>query len=148
LNDPVVKSEVTFQVDNFGDTSALGWLALHFAARAGLDRRARWEFAISVSELATNCVKFARGGRLTLRHVSAPRGCVQIVASDRGPGVADPKRAVEDGWSEGRRLDAVAPRRRGGGLGVGLGAVLRLMDDVSIQTTPEAGTTIVATRWI
>jgi len=147
VNGAVVRSEIILKVDNLGDTVALGWLAFHFASRAGLDRRARWEVAISVSELATNCVKFAEGGTLTLRHWSAPKGCVQIVATDRGPGISDPRRAVNDGWSEGRELGPLSPRRRGGGLGVGLGAVMRLMNDVSFQTTQDGGTTIIAMRW-
>jgi serine/threonine-protein kinase RsbT len=57
-----------------------------------------------------------------------------LFLGDEGYRVADVAKALEDGYSTG------------GGLGGGLPAVVRLMDEVAIATGP-AGTRITATKW-
>jgi serine/threonine-protein kinase RsbT len=92
--------------------------------------------ALAATELATNLVRYARGGELVLSIVNdEPRGQgVEIVSSDIGPGIPDLDRALEDGFSTG------------GGLGGGLGGVGRLMDECTIRSGPD-GTHLVARKW-
>ena len=82
--------------------------------------------AIVASELATNLARYAPGGTLS----SAGHGhCVYLESRDAGPGIGRPAEALVDGFSTG------------GGLGIGLGAMKRMMDGFSLDTSP-AGTTI------
>jgi serine/threonine-protein kinase RsbT len=91
---------------------------------------------LAVSELATNLVRYAHEGSIRLGPVEGPRGWgLQIESRDTGPGIADITLALQDGFSTG------------GGLGRGLPAVRRLMDDFVIDSLPS-GTTIVAQRWL
>lgn len=129
-----------------GDAACAATETRAFAQRAGLETRAQWEVSIAASELATNVLKFAGGGTLEIRHVLSPRRAVVIEVTDHGGGIGDVTAAVTDGWSEGGPLTperAAAAR----GLGVGLGSVHRMMDDVNIQTEPGHGTRIVATKF-
>jgi serine/threonine-protein kinase RsbT len=71
---------------------------------------------------------------------------VVIEVVDQGHGIGDVGAAITDGWSEGGRLtpERVAAAR---GLGVGLGSVHRMMDQVEIETDPGRGTRIVARKF-
>lgn len=96
------------------------------------------EIAIVVRELASNIVKHAGDGSISVvPHEGDGRAGIDIRAEDFGPGIADVDQALEDGYSTA------------GSLGYGLGAVHRLMDNVVIGSdgNEETGVQIVATRW-
>jgi anti-sigma regulatory factor (Ser/Thr protein kinase) len=120
---------------------------VHVARRAakalalamGFDAKASEEITLVISELASNLIRHARGGTLTLTSVNdSGRVGMQIESCDRGPGIADVEQAIKDGFSTGDSL------------GYGLGTVNRLMDrfDITSQRGTNAGTTIVCTRWL
>jgi serine/threonine-protein kinase RsbT len=92
--------------------------------------------ATAISELARNIVTYARSGEIRLRAVrgSAGQG-VEVVAHDDGPGIADVKQALRDGFSTS------------GSLGLGLPGVMRLMDDFHIESAERRGTTVTVTKW-
>lgn len=91
--------------------------------------------ALAVAELATNLLRYARGGVISLTWLAAPAGGgIEVVCEDSGPGIADLAQALTDGFSTG------------GGLGSGLPGVRRLMDTFEIASSPE-GTRIVACKW-
>ena len=112
------------------------------AARAmteilGFGPEACEEVALALVELATNLIKHARGGTLTLTPLAeGARVGLQIEALDRGPGIVDIERALTDGFSTA------------GSLGTGLGAVNRLMDEFDIVSSRTAGTRIVCRKWL
>lgn len=121
--------------------------ARRFAADCGFAARGQWEIALAVSEAASNIVKFGAGGRICLRFTDQPRPVLEIEATDRGPGIPNLAYARMDGVSEGNnRFDPDAPRRFGG-LGLGLGTIQRMTDELSIETGP-GGTRIVARKHI
>ena len=96
------------------------------------------EVAVVVTELASNLLKHAGRGRLTLIPTrESERAGIQIESVDRGPGISDVEQAIADGYSTA------------GSLGCGLGAVNRLMDDLIISSrgVGEKGTRIVCQRW-
>jgi anti-sigma regulatory factor (Ser/Thr protein kinase) len=103
--------------------------AERLAEDLGFDERRRGEVAIVATELATNLLRHAGGGEIVLR-AHAPT--VDVIALDRGPGMRDPARALEDGYSTG------------GGPGNGLGAVARLSATMDVQTGADG--TVVAAR--
>jgi serine/threonine-protein kinase RsbT len=121
---------------------------MRFARELGFGELAAREVALSVSELVSNVLKYARSGQMTLQRVSGARAGMQVIVEDDGPGIADPQAAVADGYTQGRLhtgADAAWPRSS---LGLGLGAVKRLTDSMLIENRPEGGTKIVICKWL
>src|SRR5579875_3519655 len=80
------------------------------AGRAGLTGPERASCALIATELATNLVRHARGGRLVVTATDpGPVAWVQVTAIDEGPGIPDVPAALTDGWSSVNSM--------GGGLG-------------------------------
>jgi serine/threonine-protein kinase RsbT len=129
------------------------WCSLEsrrFAAALGFDSRGREEIGIAVRELATNAVVHGGGGSLILRATrgaDAPAG-IEIEVKDRGPGIADPAQAMRDGVSRGRHVDGdqFDPARES--LGVGLGAVSRLMDELDLSDREGGGLVVRARKYV
>jgi serine/threonine-protein kinase RsbT len=92
--------------------------------------------ATAVSELARNILAYARKGEITLRAIQgASRKGIQVIASDDGPGIADIRQALRDGFSTS------------GSLGIGLPGVRRLMDEFEITSQLGQGTTVTVKKW-
>jgi serine/threonine-protein kinase RsbT len=92
--------------------------------------------ATAISEVARNIVIYAGTGEITLWIVEhgQRRGLV-VFASDRGPGIADIERAMQDGYSTSR------------GLGIGLPGSKRLMDEFAVSSEVGKGTVVTMTKW-
>ena len=127
---------------------ALQARARAFAAAAGLEKVRCWELAIAVSEAATNMVKYGGGGIVILRTGAEPQPHVEIEAKDRGAGIERLDQALVDNISEGSDSRASADPTQRRGLGLGLGAIHRLMDEVEITSEAGEGTTLRARKWI
>jgi serine/threonine-protein kinase RsbT len=92
--------------------------------------------ATAISELARNIVSYAKKGEIILQRLSAPgRRGILVVAYDSGPGIADLRLALRDGFSTS------------GSLGLGLPGVRRLMDEFEISTAPGRGTVVRIKKW-
>ena len=92
--------------------------------------------ATAISELARNIVSYARRGQITLKMVnSLNRQGILVVAADDGPGIADIRQALRDGFSTS------------GSLGLGLPGVRRLMDEFEINSEPGRGTIVTVKKW-
>lgn len=110
--------------------------ARRLAAAAGLTATDLTIVVTAISELARNALLFADGGDIMVGLIrDGSRHGVVVIATDRGPGIADITRALQDGFSSAGRL------------GLGLPGVKRLMDDFEITSAPGAGTTVVARKW-
>lgn len=128
---------VTLEVRHTSDVSVARRQVKALATTLGFDSIAMEEIALAVSELASNLVKHATGGTLTLTAVAAREQTgIQLESRDQGPGIANVEEALADGFSTT------------GSLGCGLGAVNRLMDELDIQSRPGQGTRIVCRRWL
>ncbi|MBW2262033.1 MAG: ATP-binding protein [Deltaproteobacteria bacterium] len=123
--------------------------ALRFASGIGFTGERLWQIATSVSELATNAIKYAGGGRITFRSVQDPRPGIEIVVLDRGTGIEHIEQACQDGFTRGRMLseDEILAGTHGG-FGGGLGAVRRLMDSVQMDNREGGGFRVVACKWL
>jgi len=90
----------------------------------------------AASEIARNTVDYGGGGTLLIEIVreGARRG-VQLTFAEIGPGIADLKTAMTDGYTTG------------GGLGLGLSGAKRLSNEFSIESAPGKGTTVTLARW-
>jgi anti-sigma regulatory factor (Ser/Thr protein kinase) len=103
----------------------------------GFDSTACEEIAIAMNELATNLIKHARGGALTLTPLAdGGRIGLEIESRDSGPGIADVDQALADRFSTA------------GTRGTGLGAVNRLMAELEITSEHGRGTRIVCRKWV
>ncbi|WP_369372996.1 SpoIIE family protein phosphatase [Streptomyces sp. cg36] len=109
-------------------------------ARAGLTPYRTAAAALVATELATNLLKHAGGGRIAISLVhgvdtaDAPGGpLVQLVSLDHGRGIPDIATALGDGYTTS-----------GSSLGAGLGTCLRISNDFDLHSTPGRGTVAVA----
>jgi anti-sigma regulatory factor (Ser/Thr protein kinase) len=118
------------------DGSAIGEArrdAQHLAAKLGLAQTPAGRVGLVVTELATNLLRHAQGGELLLQSVPAPGGpAIEVIALDRGPGMADTVRCLRDGYSSA------------GTAGTGLGAVKRLSADFDMYSVVGRGTAVMA----
>jgi anti-sigma regulatory factor (Ser/Thr protein kinase) len=110
--------------------------ASSFAREAGFSSQDVQAISTAVSELARNILKYAGSGEILLETLEeSGRTCVQITASDRGPGIEDIDAALSDHFSSG------------GTLGLGLPGVRRLMDTFDIESSRGKGTRVVVRKW-
>ena len=136
------RSSLVSHLTGLSDVMAFSHDAVEFGRAAGLAERAAWELGIAVSELATNITRHASRGSIALHVVDSPLRGIAILASDCGPGIADVELALGDDYSQGQVLSRnVSPTDRVG-LGSGLGAVMRLTQELTIESTVGRGTTI------
>lgn len=103
------------------------------AVRIGLSKFTSVKVATAVSELARNIVFYAGQGIVELRALKDERGpALQIVAVDKGPGIEP--RKLEEIWAGTYKSQR--------GMGKGLVAVKKLVDDFHMDTAPGRGTTV------
>jgi len=128
---------LTVRVKGMSEVKSAEGSARRCAESIGFHARDCEEIALAVVELASNLVRHAGGGLLTLG--SCPthgRPGIQIESQDSGPGIPDFEQALADGYSTR------------GSLGIGLGAINRLMDALEFYSLPPSGSRIVCQRWL
>lgn len=110
--------------------------AKRFAATLPFDRADLQRIELAASELASNMVKHAHGGKLLVDRVERDgmQG-VRMVAEDQGPGIADLEQALGAGFSTA------------GSLGDGLSALRDLMDKFEITSRVGVGTRVEVEKW-
>jgi anti-sigma regulatory factor (Ser/Thr protein kinase) len=118
-----------------GDAECWAVGARAFAGRLGFTVRRQWEVSIAVSELATNVLRHADEGTLTISRAADPRERVVVETVDRARPVPRAPRGSSGGDARG-----------GQGLGVVLACVHRMMDYVAIETSPR-GRCVVAWKY-
>lgn len=122
------------------DDSAPGQVrrcALAIANRLGFSEKRAAEVGIAATELATNLHRHAVAGAVLVRVRRHIEECgIDLLAIDRGPGIADFADVARDG------------RSTAGTLGIGLGAAMRLATWFDGYSLPGRGTAIVATFWL
>jgi serine/threonine-protein kinase RsbT len=140
---PSSDRELHWVVEDDADVVPLQVATKRLCCSLGFGARAQWEVAIAVTELATNIVKYAGSGTITL---SWQEHCATLVieARDRGPGLDRPDLALMDHISEGndRRAAPLASR----GLGTGLGAISRMLDELTVENCPDGGARFVGLK--
>ncbi len=107
--------------------------ANRLAAAAGFDEGDQGKVSIIASELATNLHRYAKDGEVLLRSyaIGGSTG-MEVLAIDRGPGMVNVAKCLEDGYSTG------------GTPGNGLGAVRRLATQFDIFSSQPSGTIVLA----
>ena len=129
-------AEVRIPVREESDVMMARICAREFALREGLSESAAEALVIATSEIARNIVVHAGRGEVCVAAVQdGDRRGVAVVARDAGPGIPDPARALQDGYSTA------------GGLGLGLSSAQRLADSFELTSAAGEGTTVTITKW-
>ncbi|MDW0115147.1 anti-sigma regulatory factor [Sporosarcina saromensis] len=119
------------------DIVAARQLGRNEAKKAGFGTVDQARITTAISELARNIYLYAGQGKIEIERVSEGGIFgIKIIASDEGPGIADLRKVMEDGYSTS------------GGLGAGMPGVKRLMDEFKVVSEVGEGTTITTTKWL
>lgn len=128
--------EIAVRVTEATAAAAARRQAVSLASQLGFSERETGRIGIVATELATNLFKHAGGGELVAGPLRGPRPGLDLLALDKGSGIADLREAFRDGFSTA------------GSPGTGLGAVTRLSDFFDLYTLPGHGTAILARFWL
>src|SRR5271155_771259 len=105
--------------------------AAGLARRKGFSQDVAARIALVATELATNLLKHAGEGLVAINEfVDADGSGIELLALDKGPGMADVARCLIDGFSTA------------GSPGTGLGAVARGSDSYAIYSRPGGGSAV------
>ena len=119
-------------LSDFSSTAEARRAGARMAASLGLNETKSGEMAIVITEAARNAVVYGGGGQLLLSGIKSRNETrMEIVALDRGPGIADLSLALQDGYSTG------------GTPGTGLGAIQRTAEVFDVFSNAK-GTAIFA----
>lgn len=93
--------------------------------------------ATAISELARNIILYAEHGEITLNKIeNANKVGIEIIATDKGPGIQNIARAMMTGFSTS------------GGLGLGLPGLKQMADSFQITSKPEQGVRVEMLMWL
>jgi serine/threonine-protein kinase RsbT len=132
----IVERDETMPVRNAEDVVRVRREVRTYAVSAGFSLVDQTKVVTAASEIARNTVDYGGGGTLHLSTVrlGARRG-VRLIFTDQGPGIADIKLALTDGYTSGS------------GLGLGLSGAKRLSSEFDIKSAPGEGTIVTMVRW-
>jgi anti-sigma regulatory factor (Ser/Thr protein kinase) len=133
-----MSESIRIVVEEASQTAEARRAARKMAVELGFDESLAEQVAIVVTEACTNLLKHAGRGEILVTKVAtetADGECwLEVLALDRGPGMNNLNRCLQDGFSTG------------GSAGEGMGAIVRLSSTSDFYTVPEKGTAILA-RW-
>jgi anti-sigma regulatory factor (Ser/Thr protein kinase) len=126
--------ETTVRIDDHSSIAEARRAAAALGHSMGLTPELLAQASLVISELCTNILKYADRGDLLLGTLCANGTAygLDIVALDRGQGIANLDAAFKDGFSTG------------GSLGIGLGTMRRAAAVFDVYSTPGGGTALMA----
>lgn len=128
----------TLAISRHADMVVARRTAKQLAQQLGFDGNDQELIVLVVSELASNLIKYAGRGQIKLQALfENDQTGLLIESHDKGPGF-NVDRALTDGFSSS------------GSLGIGLGAIQRMVDDMHIDSrqTNNTGTDIICKKWL
>jgi serine/threonine-protein kinase RsbT len=132
----VVMSTVEVGLRSDQEIVKLRQIVRDVAIAQGLSLVDQTKFVTAASELARNTLLYGGGGDATFQVLlNGTRKGLKLTFVDKGQGIPDIERALQDGFTSGS------------GLGLGLGGARRLCDEFEIQSEPGKGTTVSITKW-
>ncbi|HET9880845.1 MAG TPA: ATP-binding SpoIIE family protein phosphatase [Candidatus Binatia bacterium] len=133
---PVWERQKTFEISEPSHVAEARRFTRELAEDARFNEYQTGGVALVTTELATNLLKHASSGEIVVRPI-VERGIagVELLALDKGSGIANVAESLRDGYSTA------------GTAGTGLGAIARLAAEFDIQTQPGKGTAVMARLW-
>ncbi len=128
-----MSDQLILRVTETSQVSEVRRTAVAIASKVGFDEVDAGKLALVATEAATNLVKHGVAGEVLVRPLHAPKGNgIEIVALDKGQGIADIAESLRDGYST-----AASP-------GTGMGAMSRLSSVFDVHSIPGKGTALLA----
>jgi anti-sigma regulatory factor (Ser/Thr protein kinase) len=122
-------------IEDSSQTAEARRIARKMALEIGFDASDGERVAIAVTEACTNLLKHATRGEVLLSVTPDAPLELEILALDKGPGIANLEKCLRDGYSTG------------GTAGQGLGAITRLSDVSDFYSIAGQGLAVLA-RWV
>lgn len=123
---------VAVRVADATDVAGVRRTATTLARRLAFSEEQIGRVALVATEAATNLLRHAGEGEVLVGATQDGRRGIEIVALDKGPGMTDVRRSMQDGYSTA------------GGAGTGLGAIVRTAPEFDIHSQPGKGTALLA----
>ena len=134
-----MSEELVFQFDVDGeDFTSAGQASVQvkkILRRLGVSPETIRRVSIAMYEGEINMVIHANGG---VAEVRVNEDCIEIVLADKGPGIADINKAMQEGYSTA----SDQTRSLGFGAGMGLPNMKRYTDSLEIESEVGVGTTV------
>jgi serine/threonine-protein kinase RsbT len=132
----IVMTKESMQITKEQDVILFRNRVKEFATKIGMSILNQTKLITAASELVRNMLKYANGGMVLLEIISKERTTgIRLTFTDKGPGIADIKLAMKDGYSTGKSL------------GLGLPGAKRLVNEFEIKSEIGKGTTVSIIRW-
>lgn len=128
--------QYVFAVSHASDVAAVRRAGQKLADSLGFNETRAGQLALIITEAATNILKHAGEGEIHVGPAQSPSGIgVDVLALDKGPGIADLASSLVDGVSTA------------GTAGTGLGALHRLSDEFDVYSTRGEGSVFFMRLW-
>lgn len=128
--------QYVFAVSHASDVAAVRRAGQKLADSLGFNETRAGQLALIITEAATNILKHAGEGEIHVGPAQSPAGIgVDVLALDRGPGIADLASSLVDGVSTA------------GTAGTGLGALHRLSDEFDVYSGRGEGAAFFMRLW-
>jgi len=125
-----------FAVSHASDVAAVRRAGQKLAESLGFNETRAGQLALIITEAATNILKHAGEGQIHVGSAQSPAGIgIDVLALDRGPGIADLASSLVDGVSTA------------GTAGTGLGALHRLSDEFDVYSARGDGAAFFMRLW-
>jgi len=106
------------------------------SVRIGMGLVNQTKLITAASELVRNMLKYGKGGHAKIEILSTSRDKgIRLIFEDKGPGIPDIKKAMQDGFTTGKSM------------GLGLPGTKRLMSEFDIRSEVGAGTIVTVVKW-
>lgn len=129
-------AQVVFAVSHASDVAAVRRAGQKLADALGFNQTRAGQLALIITEAATNILKHAGEGEIHVSPAQSPAGIgIDVLALDKGPGIADLAGCLVDGVSTA------------GTAGTGLGALHRLSDEFDVYSTVGDGAAFFMRLW-
>jgi anti-sigma regulatory factor (Ser/Thr protein kinase) len=131
-----VPAQILLQIDDRTQVGEARRAAVEMAEALGLGATQGGKVALAVTEAATNIVKHAGTGKILLGPLMRAGAVgLEILALDRGPGIANVTASMRDGYSTS------------GSMGAGLGALSRISPSFELYSQSGRGTALRLEVW-
>lgn len=133
-------TQLVFNLDDSSSVAVVRRAGNALARELQFDETLAGQLALLVTEAATNIIKHAGHGAILLRglhhhHAGHAVSGIEVIAIDKGPGIANLHTQMEDGNSTT------------GTYGIGLGALKRLSHEFDVYTQSGQGTALWMVIW-
>lgn len=133
----MIPDDVVIEIANSDDILVARHAGQQRAKELGFSLTGVTMITTAIAEVARNITSYAGQGTMRIGVCDREgRKALVVYAEDRGPGIRDVERALEDGYSTGR------------GLGLGLPSASRLMDRLVVTSGLGRGTVVEMWKWI